>query len=136
MSKTYTIPELLPGIKVKLVHSRAKADKFLKKRDLGYIDMPQDVGAVTCFIPDEDNGIFLVLMNRELPTDNNEACAQYALLAHEAVHCKQRYFENIGEDNPSHEVEAYVVQAISQLLIIEHSDWMLKKHDQGRKEDR
>ena len=41
-----------------------------------------------------------------------------ALLAHEAVHVKQKYMEFIGERDPSPEFEAYVVQNIVQELVL------------------
>ena len=40
----------------------------------------------------------------------------YAMLAHEAVHIKQKLMKWMGEDEPSKEFEAYVVQRISQNL--------------------
>ena len=39
-----------------------------------------------------------------------------ALLTHEAVHLWQRIKEDMGEDRPSHEFEAYAIQTISQNL--------------------
>lgn len=41
----------------------------------------------------------------------------YALLVHEAVHIWQRHCDNIGEENPSPEFEAYAVQRLSQNLM-------------------
>jgi len=38
----------------------------------------------------------------------------YGLLVHEAVHCKQHVFANMGEDHPGVEQEAYLVQHIAQ----------------------
>jgi hypothetical protein len=37
-----------------------------------------------------------------------------ALLVHEITHLKQRIFELLGEDKPSHEFEAYVMQSLTQ----------------------
>ena len=39
------------------------------------------------------------------------------ILVHEAVHVWQAYCEDIGEDSPSAEFEAYSIQAISQRLM-------------------
>ena len=42
----------------------------------------------------------------------------HALLTHEAAHLWQRMKENIGEDRPSNEFEAYAIQAIVQNLMV------------------
>lgn len=43
-----------------------------------------------------------------------------AIIAHEAVHIKQRMLERIGEDRPGREVEAYIVQAATEYLLAEY----------------
>ena len=52
---------------------------------------------------------------------------EIALLANEAVHVAQGYFEDIGESDPSDEFEAYVVQGITQHLVGEHLKWRDKQ---------
>lgn len=43
------------------------------------------------------------------------------LLVHEAVHVWQAYAENMGENAPATEQEAYAIQAISQELLAEYA---------------
>ena len=45
-----------------------------------------------------------------------------AMLAHEAVHIWQAIREDLGEDRPSHEFEAYAIQQISHNLMIAYTD--------------
>jgi len=47
-----------------------------------------------------------------------------ALIAHEAVHVKQRFMSFIGEKEPSDEFEAYTVQNITQNLLEEYARQM------------
>lgn len=46
------------------------------------------------------------------------AIQRSALFAHEAVHVWQAIRENIDEQSPSHEMEAYAIQAITQELML------------------
>lgn len=43
------------------------------------------------------------------------------LLIHEAVHVWQAFCDEIGEDEPSSEFEAYAIQSISQRIIMAYS---------------
>lgn len=45
--------------------------------------------------------------------------ASYGLIAHEAIHIWQHTLENIGEENPGKEMEAYCVQTIFVELVHE-----------------
>lgn len=49
--------------------------------------------------------------------DKREPNGIASLITHEAAHVWQAVRENIGEDSPSHEFEAYAMQAISGQLI-------------------
>ena len=47
-----------------------------------------------------------------------------ALLCHEATHIWQAHADEIGEESPSHEFEAYSIQAIAQRLMYEFARQM------------
>ena len=74
----------------------------------------------------ENRVVFERLRNEE-PRHHARQGRQYALLAHEAVHVAQRYFEDIGEEDPSEELRAYAVQAVTQHLVYEHTEWLKKR---------
>lgn len=57
--------------------------------------------------------------NRTLSQERQLAC-----LVHEAVHICQSYFDEIGEDKPGHEEQAYVIQSICECLFEQHLQWL------------
>lgn len=58
--------------------------------------------------------------NAQATTDGRTPAQIAALLVHEAVHIAQRYWEYIGEEHPSNEHMAYVIQYISGELFEEY----------------
>jgi len=46
----------------------------------------------------------------------------HALLVHEATHLKQWILEEIGEHYPGREIEAYIMQNLSQCLMVSYRD--------------
>ena len=56
----------------------------------------------------------------------------YALLAHEATHIWQKIRENLGEESPSPEFEAYSIQNISQNLFDSYKRQTSKKPKKGK----
>jgi hypothetical protein len=55
------------------------------------------------------------------PSEGASGTTIAALIVHEAVHVKQAFMQDIGEDKPSSEFEAYTVQAICQELFGEYA---------------
>ena len=51
----------------------------------------------------------------------------HALLTHEAVHLWQCIKEDMGEDRPGHEFEAYAIQQIVQNLMVAFKGWRVKR---------
>jgi hypothetical protein len=72
--------------------------------------------ATTHFLVNRGNTTALVCLGN---TEGRTKAEVIGLLAHEAVHIMQDYFESIGESTPSKEVQAYAVQHYTQLLFHE-----------------
>lgn len=119
VSKT-DLRDLVPRASIVLTHSRKKAVKLLDSIGVAY-----DLGNSEGHAMHVSNGretYMLVLM--ECSADLEQ---ELAVLTHEAVHCADYYFEDIGESDPSSEFRAYVTQAIAQYLIYEHISWRERK---------
>ena len=50
-----------------------------------------------------------------------------AILSHEATHVALDYLREIGENEPSEELMAYTVQAITEYLVGKHFKWKKKR---------
>jgi hypothetical protein len=73
-------------------------------------------GATTYFMAKPGNDtVAAVCMS-----DTGLTAGAYALLVHEAVHVWQAHLDDIGDDSPSHESEAYGVQMVAFQLISEY----------------
>ena len=119
--------DLLPPVHVVLTHSRRKALRFVREHgieDAGLLET--DAQTVTVVNGGARHNLVLMEASKDLAP-----AQEYALLAHEAVHVAQDYFEGLGENSPSSEFEAYVVQSIFQLLLTRHLDWK-ERHDAVR----
>ena len=97
--------------------------KAMKKMGIPVTDWPQHwhspgANATTQYL-DNSKGQLCCIVCMPTPDPNKVSPAQIvALLAHEAVHIKQRFMHWIGEDKPSDEFEAYTVQNIVQELVL------------------
>lgn len=124
------IEAIMPGIDVKLFHSRCKAKRFMRRIGLSTDGVEALAGTakmVTCYQMDpqtERDHIFVVAIG-----DISELSYEHvmALLAHEATHISQEYFRRIGEDQPAEEEQAYVIHSICQCLFTEHRRWVNKR---------
>lgn len=96
------------------------------KRELKRLSVPRDSwpewipkrkdGSTHCF-ESKDGRLCVIICIRKAKGHELDAIG---LLIHEAVHAWQEIREELGEDNPSSEFEAYSIQAISQRLIAEY----------------
>ncbi len=69
------------------------------------------------FFEDGDVGFCAIICLPKAAKKTQTKDAIYGLLVHEAMHLWRACKENIGERNPSEELEAYAMQRISQNLI-------------------
>lgn len=93
--------------------------QFKVKDGYGYpVIGPQAGDGITSSFMNKDNGklIILVSIAETLDRDIKKRCV-VDLISHEAVHVWQHIREDIGEDNPSSEFEAYSIQTIVSELI-------------------
>ncbi|MEG1906843.1 MAG: hypothetical protein RR178_05195 [Gordonibacter sp.] len=114
--------EAMPRISLGLTHSRAKALAFVREHGIEDANLRRGDAQTVALINGKDVRI-MVLMECKGATRTQE----HALLAHEAVHVAQHYFESLGEGEPSSEFAAYVVQATAQYLIERHEKWKRKR---------
>lgn len=114
---------VVPSISIKATHNRDKFKRWCNR--LNWIPSNRS-NAETVFATYLDEPIALVRMTNSL---DFSAAEDASLLSHEAVHIAMGYFDFLGEDEPSEEFVAYVVQHISLCLIDWHFKWKRKKLD-------
>lgn len=115
---------VMPSLETALYHDEAKLRRDLLSHG---IECPELAGAPAQTFPATLNGgtvHFVLLRPSEHPV-----WAQLALLAHEATHIAESYFDEFGEEEPGSEERAYAVQAASGCLFDAHLRWL-----EGRKD--
>lgn len=113
----------LPSMEIALVHSKKKAKKLIEKYG-GKVDHVFDSAlATTTWIEIDNQNLFLVWIDKRIKATEDQ---ELSILAHEAEHIKQHYFESLNEDNPGIEVEAYVMQWVTHSLFDAHRKWKQK----------
>lgn len=129
------IDQVLPGFDVRLTHSEKKAGRFIErmagKDERRSWEGNKAADAITSCIEERDTGemIYLVFMR---PCLDRSAARDAALLAHEATHVAISYLGSIGESEPSEELFAYTVQAVTCYLVEAHFSWKKKRLSDSR----
>lgn len=126
----YSIDYILPSITIKLTHSEKKAKRIIKRmvgkecaRDWSALRARD---ATTSTLQHNETGevVYLIWMR---PCIDWSADTDAAILAHEATHVAIDYLRSIGEDEPSEELFAYTIQAITGYLVDKHFRWKKKR---------
>lgn len=126
----YSIDYILPSITIKLTHSKKKARKIIEemtsKECAQDWDSLRERDATTSTLQHSETGevVYLVWMR---PCIDWSADTDVAILAHEATHVAIDYLKSIGEDEPSEELFAYTIQAITGYLVDKHFRWKKKQ---------
>ena len=123
--------QAMPPLYVKMTHSRKKIRKWYRAFGASVAGLESHLrrdGAVTNTFENADGECVHVVWM----TDCTDFAAELdtGLLAHEAVHVAQEYFRSIGEEAPSDELQAYVVQHVATYLIGRHFKWKRKRLDE------
>lgn len=112
-------------VKVIFTHSEKKLARIYRKFGITQSDAHNITSdARTTHITNGSDGYFIVYMK---PCLDWSAAQDVALLAHEATHVMQYYFEDIGEESPGIEAQAYVVQFVTEYLVERHFRWKKKR---------
>ncbi len=108
-----------PGPYLMLVLSQKEFDDALRHcgAAIGAEWLGQHANASAHHLRDKAGGLVCVVALGQFSERSPIEVA--GLLVHEAVHVWQKYAEDIGEDCPGAEQEAYAIQAISQALMTE-----------------
>lgn len=122
------IDGLVPSINLVFTHSIKKANKLMRKCGCGNMYVGHYEALSNQLInPETGHVIYIVYMQ---PNLDWSAAHDAGLLAHEATHIAQRYFEYMGEHSPSKEFEAYLVGNLTAILCDKHFEWKRKKMEQ------
>ena len=119
--RKYLESNVLGTISIKLVHSEAKAQKILFEKHI-VSEIPNNADAMVWNISSEKEPTFLVFTERK-----DFSIDTIGVLAHEATHIAQFFMNDIGEEEPSDEFLAYVVQTATSNLLIQQREYMRKK---------
>lgn len=118
----------LPTLTVSLWHDQAELGKRLCERGIPADFLKSDAQTFAAELDGEPVNFVLFECEGDVPLHE-----QLALLAHEAVHVTDSFFERIGEEEAGNETYAYVVQAACSALFDAHLAWIGKQ--EGKKNE-
>jgi len=116
---------LAPMYKIRLVTSKEEYDEVMQTVVVEEPDPWYDAAWASLYTFDADgHPIFIVALNQKrIEAEGDFEGPEIAsLLVHEATHIKQKVMEEIGEDSPSKEFEAYSMQFISCSLFKQYAE--------------
>ena len=91
-----------------------KEMKRLKITPCPEITVNAHSNAATHFLTSPDHGLTAIIA---MPKSKRSPEQIAGLIAHEATHVARHLWINIGEDNPGHEAEAYLIQMVTQCCL-------------------
>lgn len=114
--------DLIVGPYLALALSEKEFHAALRHCKVPIAEWPQWVksAATTHTFTNKDGGLCCVVCLG--PHEGKSPIQVAALLVHEAVHVWQSWCDDVGEQAPSSELEAYSIQAISQRLMFAYAE--------------
>ncbi len=97
-----------------IVTNKKELRKFRKSHNVPKSELPAITSGAAVTLLSFDTGLIAVVQMLDHEYELNEVIG---LLVHECVHIKQFFMENIDEDNPSNEFEAYFMQEVVTKLL-------------------
>ena len=98
--------------------TKTQFSRELKRLKLNDVNVEKiwraDADAATYFFEKERKQLAIVVMNAEKVPHDADVASVVGLVAHEIIHVWQSIKEDVGENNPGHEMEAYYLQALIQ----------------------
>jgi hypothetical protein len=127
------MPNLWWPVSIGFCPSQVEWDKLMKRsniHDAFYPEIDRKGGATFSGFPTEtpDHYPFGVITVAE-PNDKGDPSTACGVLVHESVHAFQFICHKMGEAHPSHEFEAYGIQAIYLFMEREYSRTRWSKSD-------
>jgi len=131
MNKIAWLKGLMYPVLVGVTDSPAAIKRFQRKNDLPVANPLEDSYATTVFYGTPE-GTYVLLAFPEDMHEDEDVCPA-AVIAHESMHAVQLIWRTIGEQNPSMEAEAYLLDHIVEHAMRELGYSVVKKSaDNGK----